>query len=149
MGERAAMIAAPTQESDNLCAVTIDERRAPGRVPPGKGLLGTHWAPQFVEKYWEAGDSDIEEAVIPDVAGVLPGVENTVEWIRVHRFAPGVLVAGPDTYDILRRFHRSYPAGSRVQVAGDFFGAVTFSSALSSGKRAALRCIQSHVASRR
>jgi protoporphyrinogen/coproporphyrinogen III oxidase len=57
IGEQAAMIAVPTQENENLCAVTVDERRAPGRVPPGKGLLGTHWAPQFVEKYWDADDS--------------------------------------------------------------------------------------------
>jgi oxygen-dependent protoporphyrinogen oxidase len=147
--EHAAMIAVPRPENENLCAVMVDERRAPGRVPPGKGMLGTHWAPSFVEKYWKEPDSVIGEAAIAEIATVFPGVDSTVEWIRVHRFEPGVLVTGPGTHDTLRRFHRSYRAGSRVQVSGDYFGGVTFSSALSSGERAALRCIQSQGGGRR
>jgi oxygen-dependent protoporphyrinogen oxidase len=135
--ERSAALAMSRSEHRDLCAVILDHNKAPDRAPAGKGLLGAYWDPSWVAGHWELDDETVCAQGVAGVARVLPEIAEHVEFTSVHRFPHGVLVAEPGTYGRLRRFHDLYPAGSRIQLAGDYIGGSTTNSALCSGERAA------------
>ncbi len=135
--ESAAVVSLPRSEHPDLCTMTFDHNKAPGRAPAGKGLLNTYWDPNWVTRQWHADDAQVGRDAVAGVSKLYPAVESDVEWTRVHRFKPGVLVTKPGTYTALRRFHRSYDPRSRIQIAGDYVGGSTTNSALCSGERAA------------
>jgi len=140
--EPAAALTLPRSEHRDLCAVILDHNKAPDRAPAGKGLLGAYWDPAWVVGHWDLDDQTVCTHGVDGVAHVLPEIADHVEFTSVHRFPHGVLVAEPGTYGRLRRFHELYPAGARIQLAGDYIGGSTTNSALCSGERAA-RLVQS------
>lgn len=137
--ETASAITLPGVEHADLCAIIVDHNKAPGRAPAGKGLLGAYWDPRWVARMWAVDDATVGQAGLEGVLRVLPEIEDTVEFLDVHRFPHGVVVARPGTYKRLRRFHELYPDDSRIQLAGDYVGGSTTNSAACSGERAAGR----------
>lgn len=139
--EPAMTISIPRGEHPDLCTITLDHNKAPGRVPEGKGLLNSYWDPQWVARHNGLDDTEIGPLAVAGVSRILPGIENHVEFTRVARFRPGVLVARPGTYSLLASLHGGYDPNSRIQLAGDYIGGSTTNSALCSGERAAARII--------
>lgn len=137
--ERSAALAMPRSEQRDLCAIILDHNKAPDRAPAGRGLLGAYWDPAWVARHWDQDDATACADGVDGVERVLPEIAGHVTFTSVHRFPHGVLVAEPGTYGRLRRFHDRYPAGSRIQLAGDYIGGSTTNSALCSGERAAGR----------
>ena len=141
-GEPAMTISIPRGEHPDLCTITLDHNKAPGRVPPGRGLLNSYWDPSWVSRNIELDDAEIGALAVAGVSRILSGIEDDVEFTRVARFRPGVLLARPGTYSILGRLHGEYDRRSRIQLAGDYVGGSTTNSALCSGERAAARILE-------
>lgn len=140
--EPAMTISIPRGEHPDLCTVTLDHNKAPGRVPPGKGLLNSYWDPAWVARKIDRDDAEIGALAVAGVSRIFPGIDKSVEFTRVAHFRPGVLLARPGTYSILGKLHGGYDPMSRIQLAGDYIGGSTTNSALCSGERAAARIIE-------
>ncbi|MDQ1492627.1 MAG: protoporphyrinogen/coproporphyrinogen oxidase, partial [Actinomycetota bacterium] len=124
-----------------LCVVVLDHNRAPGRAPAGKGLLTSYWHTAWGDQQWDRPDDEIVETAVPVIDRILPGVADAVEFARVQRWRPAVVMSRPGTYRDLARFTAATDPAARVQLCGDYLSASTTNASLCSGERAAERII--------
>ena len=139
--EAAMMIQVPRREHPDLCVVVLDHNRAPGRAPAGQGLLTSYWHTAWGDQQWDRDDADIVAEAIPAIDRILPGVAGQVEFTRVQRWRPAVVMSRPGTYRDLARFTAATDTTARVQLCGDYLSASTTHASLCSGERAAERII--------
>ena len=143
--EPAMMVQIPRLEHPDLCVVVLDHNRAPGRAPAGQGLLTSYWHTAWGDQQWDRDDADIVAEAIPAIDRILPGVAGQVEFTRVQRWRPAVVMSRPGTYRDLARFTAATDTTARVQLCGDYLSASTTHASLCSGERAAERIVASRT----
>lgn len=121
--------------TNDVVAICVQGRKAPGLVPPGRGLLICLGSPQSNAALIAGGESAVDRML--DVAEhVYPGLRERVTRAKLYRHAYGYPVFYPGYLKHLRKFPGSaLPAG--VHLAGDYMVAPTVEGALRSGERAA------------
>jgi oxygen-dependent protoporphyrinogen oxidase len=139
--EESMMLQVPSREHPDLCVIVLDHNRAPGRAPAGKGLLTSYWHTAWGDQQWDRPDDEIVETAVPVIDRILPGVADAVEFARVQRWRPAVVMSRPGTYRDLARFTAATDPAARVQLCGDYLSASTTNASLCSGERAAERII--------
>jgi oxygen-dependent protoporphyrinogen oxidase len=137
--EQAMLVQVPRREHPELRAIVLDHNKAPGRAPPGKGLLASYWHHPWGERQFDRDDDAIADEAIAGIDQVLPGVAGTVELAHVQRWRPAVVMSRPGTYRELVPFVRATDPRARIQLAGDYLSASTTHSSLCSGEQAAWR----------
>jgi oxygen-dependent protoporphyrinogen oxidase len=139
--EPAVWLAIPPAVHPELLAIVLNHNLAPGRVPPGAGMLSTYWLRSWNERYWDSDDEDITDAVIAATARVLPGVDRHVTSAYIRRWDPCVVAWPAGGFRALASFTGSLDPTSRVQLAGDYFGLSITNNSIASGERAAARLL--------
>ncbi len=130
----------PRGESRHVAALCVQENKVDGLVPPGRGAVVVLPTPGAGAKLFEMDDHAAAEALLPEVARVLPGVPSSMVEARLARFHHGWSVFGVGHYGRLATFARGAMEGdARIALAGDYLVAPTVEGAVASGWRAAER----------
>jgi len=123
----------------DLTALILDHNKAPGRVPPGRGMITTYWMRDWSARRWDDDDDRLARDAVAAASKVLPKLGDQVEMTCVRRWDPCVSVRRPGGYKALRAFMAGLDPASRVQLAGDYFTSISSNGSLASGERAASR----------
>jgi protoporphyrinogen/coproporphyrinogen III oxidase len=133
----AAFIVAPRPVSNKVFAAIAEHHKAPGRVPPGKGLVTMYGMNGWSERNMESTDEEILADALPDSEKLVPGLSDLIEFSMVHRWYPVLVYSHPGLYRALGRFHASRPLDSRVHLAGSYNSSSNVNTATVAGERAA------------
>jgi oxygen-dependent protoporphyrinogen oxidase len=125
---------------DRVAAVCVEERKGPGLVPAGEGLVVVFPAPAVAPRVAEATPEEALDYLLPAVERAYPGIERSVRRARLYRFPEGITRFYPGYLAHLRRFDPSW-LPPRVALAGDYLVAPTVEGAVRSGRRAAERLL--------
>lgn len=120
---------------DRIAAIAIQEEKATGLVPEGKGALVVIPAPAEAERWADAEPREALERALPGLDRLLPSVRPTIREARLIRFPHGVSIPEPGRLD------RIGGAAPGVVLAGDYLVAPTVEGAVRSGEQAAERLI--------
>jgi oxygen-dependent protoporphyrinogen oxidase len=132
----------PRGEARSAAAVAVQENKGPGLVPPGRGLLVVFPTPEAGERLLEAEPGAVTDALLPDVARALPGVDRMVVRAQVFRWRSGWTLFPPGGLARLAEFREGGTEGDApVALAGDYLHAPTVEGAVTSGVRAARRVL--------
>ncbi|HEV2146706.1 MAG TPA: NAD(P)/FAD-dependent oxidoreductase [Longimicrobiaceae bacterium] len=133
----------PRGEARAAAAVAVQENKGPGLVPPGKGLVVVFPTPGAGERLLEAEPRAVLDALLPDVARALPGIDGAVTRAQVFRWRSGWTLFPPGCLARLAEFRRGGVEGDEpVALAGDYLHAPTVEGAVTAGVRAARRVLQ-------
>jgi protoporphyrinogen/coproporphyrinogen III oxidase len=128
-----------TEAGQQIVAACVERRKAPGFVPPGKGLLVVFPSPAVSARAVGAKPQQVVDWILPAVEQAFPGMAGTVERARVYQFDEGYTVFYPG---YLRDLEAADPTPWRgVALAGDYWVAPTVEGAVISGLRAAERLL--------
>ena len=139
-GESAMWLTVPKVAGPpDLAALILEHNKAPGRVPPGRGMVTTFWMRDWSRRRWDDDDAAIARDAVSAAGKVLSTMGDEVEMTHVRRWDPCVSVRAPGGYKMLRRFVAGLDPSSRVQLAGDYFTSLSTNGSLCSGEWAAVR----------
>lgn len=141
--EPAMWLTVPDRTHPDVDVVILDHNKAPGRVPPGAGLLTVYWQRDWAERHWDADDSRVVDTAVAEVRRLLPGIDGRVAEGHVWRWDPCAVARPVGGFRALAEFCRRQDPGARIQLAGDYFGITSVESSVASGERAAARLLGS------
>jgi protoporphyrinogen/coproporphyrinogen III oxidase len=125
-----------------VVAACVEENKAPGLVPAGRGLLVAFARPDVAPGLVEQEPRQILDTLLPDLRQAFPGVDDRVIRARVYRWRVGNPVFYPGYLARLGEFRRGGVEGEgRVAVAGDYLYVSSIEGAVTAGTRAAERLI--------
>lgn len=133
-GCRGFMVLVPASVHPGLSGIAVDHN-LPGRVPPGKGLLGLYVMTDWAEKLADQPDDVVTRNVVDAAERIFPGVAGDVEFSRVTRWDTTVVFARPGFLRELGAFRKHRPHG-RIHLAGDYFSSSNLNTASLAGERA-------------
>jgi oxygen-dependent protoporphyrinogen oxidase len=135
--EKAAFVVAPRPVSQKVFAGIVEHNKAPGRVPPGKGLVTFYGMNGWSVENIQRTDEEVIEDALADAEKLVPGVADDVEFSMVHRWYPVLVYSHPGLYRKLGRFHATRPLDSRIHLAGSYNSSSNVNTATVAGERAA------------
>jgi oxygen-dependent protoporphyrinogen oxidase len=136
----------PRSEHPFLGGIVCDHNKAPGRAPPGKGLLTLAPTNPWCEAHSGDDDDALAAAGLEAVERFMPGTTDAVEFVDVSRWRQQYNPVGH--YAGLAEFRaRSAAADSTVQLAGEYLSAPQLSAATAAGEHAA-RAVAAALATR-
>ncbi len=121
-----------------LAAICAQERKAPGLVPAGRGLLVAYPAPAVAERAAAAPAGAVVDGVLEALGRAYPQLREHVTRARVNRVSAGTTVFGPGHFAHVARLDPGW-LGPRLALAGDYLVAPTVEGAVRSGLAAAQR----------
>lgn len=140
LGVRWFGLSFPRGEARSVAAVCVQENKGPGLVPAGRGLLVVYPTPAAGVELAEAEPRRVLDALLPEVARVLPGVDRRVTGWKSYRWPAGWTLFPPGSLGRLPELRRG-GGGGRIALAGDYLYAPTVEGAVLSGRRAAERVL--------
>ena len=142
VGVRFFGLALPRGESRVLAAVCVQEEKAPGLVPEGKGALVALLRPDAAAEYVEAEARVIVDAVVADLVRFFPGIDSRISRARLYRWRDGNPLFYPGYLSHLAEFRRGTPEERRpITLAGDYLVTPSVEGAIRSGVEAAERLL--------
>ena len=123
-----------------LAAVCVEERKAPGLVAPGRGLLVAYPAPAVAERVAAAPAGAVVDGVLEALERVFPRLRAQVIRARVNRVPAGSTVFAAGHFAHIARLEAAW-LGPRLALAGDYLVAPTVEGAVRSGLAAADRLL--------
>ena len=128
----------PRGASRTVAAVTVQENKAAGLVPSGRGLLVVFATPDAAEQLFDRPSREVLDAILPDVDRILPGVAARVVRARAYRWEQGSPVFYPGYLGRLGQL-RQMLAGEvgPLALAGDYLYGASLEAAVRSGHEAA------------
>ncbi|WP_169736746.1 protoporphyrinogen/coproporphyrinogen oxidase [Pseudonocardia spinosispora] len=140
--ESAMWLTVPDRTHPDVNVMILDHNKAPGRVPPGAGLVTVYWHREWASRHWDLHDDQVLAKAIAGAAEVLPEIENQVVAGYVWRWDPCTVARPVGGYRALADFTAGLDPGSRIQLAGDYLRLTTVEDSLTSGGEAAARVIE-------
>lgn len=131
----------PRGEARAVAAVAVQENKGPGLAPAGRGALVVFPTPEAGERLAEADPRAVLDALLPEVARVLPGL-GRVTRARVFRWREGWTLFPPGYPGRLPELRRAVSGEPRIALAGDYLYAPSVEGAVVSGVRAAERVVR-------
>ncbi|MDB5971508.1 MAG: hypothetical protein JWQ90_3958 [Hydrocarboniphaga sp.] len=138
---KAYAIAIPSREYPDLLLGFLQHNKAPDRAPPGCSLITFYTDTLAFDVYAEKTDAEIEAWAAGHAETLFPELKGHREICEVTRWPKAGYLATPGFWQRSRGLLRALPDQTRVQLAGDLFGAGSMESAVRWGKRAADRII--------
>lgn len=139
--EPAVLIQVPQRSHPDLSGIVLDHNKAPGRAPPGKGLISTFWQQTWGMHRWERDDDAIAHDAEIALASVQPQLTRDIEFVHVQRWRPGIVLTRTGAYRELAAFQPAPNPHPRIQLAGDFLSATSANTSLAAGENAARRLV--------
>jgi oxygen-dependent protoporphyrinogen oxidase len=128
----------PRDESTLVSAVCVEENKAPGLVPDGRGLLVVFPTPAAGVRFMSAEPREVLDAMLPEVSRAFPHIERNVLRAKLYRWKYGWPIIYPGYLAHLRGFRNGgVEANGRIGFAGDYLYAPSVEGAVVSGTRAA------------
>lgn len=142
VGARYFGLALPREAASTVATLCIAENKAPGLVPQGRGLLVVYPAPAAVPRLLDREPRAVLAAVLPEVTRVFPGVDRSIQRVKLYRWPEGGPVFYPGYLRHLQRFRDGEVEGQGKTVyAGDYLHAPSVEGAVVAGIRAAERLL--------
>jgi oxygen-dependent protoporphyrinogen oxidase len=130
-------------ESKATAAVCVQENKAPGLVPPGKGLLVLTPLPSAGARLADAEPRAVYDALMPDVLRALPGIDRAVRRVKLYRWPHGWTLFPPGSLARLKDARLpAFEGDGRIALAGEYLYAPTVEGAAHSGVMAAERVLR-------
>jgi oxygen-dependent protoporphyrinogen oxidase len=133
----ASFVVFPRPASEALFAIIAEHNKAPGRTPPGKGLIGLYSMNEWAVEHADDDDDAVLAGLLRDAAPLMPRVEDDIEFARVNRWYPVLVYSHPGLYRELGRFHATRRRNGRVHLAGSYNSSGNVNTAVAAGERAA------------
>lgn len=111
-------LSVPVRESRLCSGLLLDHLKAPGRVPPGAGLVTVFASPWAAPELLCLPDHEVAARLTAEAERFLPGLGAATRRTLVHRFRHGLPEATPAALAVRPRF-AARPAGP-VEYAGDW-----------------------------
>ncbi|MCX4747958.1 FAD-dependent oxidoreductase [Kitasatospora sp. NBC_01287] len=108
----------PATESRVVAGAILDHLKAPGRVPPGRGLVSLLLAPGAIPDLLTAPDAEVVTTAVTEADRFLPGLAAALRTARVFRHEHGLPEATPAALR-LRPAFLARPL-RRIDYAGDW-----------------------------
>lgn len=141
--EEAAMwLTVPDHTHPDVNVVILDHNKAPGRVPPGAGMITIYWHRDWANRHWELPDDRLLPKAAAAASEVFAGVESSIVDGYVWRWDPCTVARPVGGFRALADFTAGLSPTARIQLAGDYFGITTVDSSVVSGERAADRVVR-------
>ncbi len=137
----------PRDESAVLSAICLEENKAPGLVPAGKGLMIAFPSPAAAPRLMEMEVRDIAESLLPEIGRPFPRVDQRLDRVKVYRWKNGHAIFYPGYLKHLSRYHAG-DIGWRhpITIAGDYLRFPNTEGAVTSGGAAAISMLQTLAA---
>lgn len=132
----AFIVQVPRTEHHGLFGIAFEHNKAPGSVPPGRGLVTLYSDSEWSQELAHKSDAETAEEFIAAAEQVMPGVCADPVFTHVTRWPSVAVYSRPGHYKDLGRFRASTPPG-RVRLAGDYHASSNVNSATAAGQRAA------------
>jgi oxygen-dependent protoporphyrinogen oxidase len=142
-----AFVVLPATVSDGLFAIIVEHNKAPGRVPPGKGLVTLYTMNQWSVDNMQRADDELLTEILSEAEKVVPGLAKDIEFTRVNRWYPVLVYSRPGLYRELGTFHAARPLDSRIHLAGSYNSSGNVNTATVAGERAARELLE-HLSAR-
>lgn len=127
----------------SVVAACVEENKAPGLVPEGKGLVAVFARPDVAPRMLELEPREILDAMLPDLRMAFPGIDERIVRARVYRWRTGNPVFEPGALRRLGEFRRGVvEEEGRVALAGDYLYVSSVEGAVTAGQEAADRLLR-------
>lgn len=136
-GEPSILLQVPMREHADLAGILVEHNKAPGRAPPGKGLISTLWLNHWAARQWERDDQAIVDDAIAGVHQVFPGLVADVECAHVQRWQYGPDLPHTGVHRSMASFQSAADPTSRVRLAGDYMSSASSNASAVSAEKAA------------
>jgi oxygen-dependent protoporphyrinogen oxidase len=140
----ADLVQIPPCESPGLVTLYQPHRIGRSVVPPGQAMVVGFFSNAWCRERTHLSDDDLLEAMIGLIEPLIPNIRQTIVLTSVDRWSPGLFSSGPGTIKAMAAFKAQIKAGSRVQLAGDYFSFCSTNASAMSGDAAARRIIENH-----
>ncbi|KXF53070.1 hypothetical protein AXA44_45425 [Rhodococcus sp. SC4] len=137
--ENASMVLIPRHDDTGLAAVGLGHNLAPGRVPPGGGILTAYWMTKWSQDHWSCEDDELVSLTSATIERLFPGWVTDIEAAHVTRWDPAVVASRPGTFRDLVGFSDQADPQSRVVLAGDYMAQTSVNASVAAGELAATR----------
>jgi oxygen-dependent protoporphyrinogen oxidase len=145
----ASFVVFPRPSSDALFAIIAEHNKAPGRTPPGKGLIGLYSMNEWAVEHADDDDDTVLAGLLRDTEPLMPGVADDIEFARVNRWYPVLVYSHPGLYRELGRFHATRRRNGRIHLAGSYNSSGNVNTAVAAGERAARELAEALATARR
>ena len=135
----ATYIQVPQAAHPFVTGIMLDHHKAPGRAPPGKGLLSVAVLDSWCAQHWRDSDERIRDNLLQAVDTLLPGTMQDAEFVELHRWHQEYNTVG--FYRDLGEFRRRCEEDTSIQLAGDFHSMQNLEAATITGERVARRLL--------
>ncbi|MGQ0698367.1 MAG: protoporphyrinogen/coproporphyrinogen oxidase [Panacagrimonas sp.] len=133
----AFVVQVPRSVHPDLFGIVLEHNKAPGRVPPGKGMASLYTMSDWAEKLMEMDNATVIDQITAAGESVIPGLTSGVEFAHVSRWYPVIVYSEPGTYRRLVDLNAMLAKVRRVRFAGDYFSCSNLNTAVAGGERAA------------
>jgi protoporphyrinogen/coproporphyrinogen III oxidase len=128
--------------ASSVVAACVEENKAVGLVPDGRGLLVVFARPDVAPALLEQEPRRVLDAMLPDLRLAFPGLDERIVRARVYRWRVGNPVFYPGYLGRLGDFRRGGVEGEgRVVLAGDYLYVSSVEGAVTAGTLAAGRLV--------
>ena len=135
---RETFILPPQSEQRDLTTIVLDHLKAPGRAPPGQGVVTLMLRDDWCARHMEHDDDAILAEVLPMVQPFLGNLRPDIETVVVQRWRYANVKSHVGLYRGMQGFEAALDADNPVQLAGDFLSQ-GIESAVISGQAAVVR----------
>ncbi|HIT73990.1 MAG TPA: FAD-dependent oxidoreductase [Candidatus Avipropionibacterium avicola] len=140
--EPASVVIRPVSSGADLSAVGLGHHLAPGRVPPGGGILTGFWMSDWSHRHFDDSDEALVEATVDTLASLfLHWSVEPAAW-AVGRWPEAMVASRVGTFAGLRAVARVARSDRRVHLAGDFGAQTSVNTSVGAGESAAHRLIE-------
>lgn len=135
----ATYIMVSPREHPDLAGCIVDHLKAPGRVPPGKGMITVFCRHEWCLEHLEAPDETVLRQVLSFLEPYYGDLSSTLETYEIGRWRQVVPIMRVGRFRQIDAYMRSVDPSARVQFAGDLGPIPGVNAALVSGRAAAQR----------
>jgi len=129
----------PRELNPSIPAIGLGHNLAPGRVPPGGGILTVFYMREWSRQHWHDDDATLVDLSVQAVNELREGWADDVRASHVTRWSPAVVASRPGTFVGLRDFAARSRYDRRIQLAGDYHAQTSVNASVAAGEGAAAR----------
>ena len=140
---KAYVVQVPTVESRDVLLIFMQHNKASDRAPPGKSLITIYTDTMAWERIALQDDETVTKWARGEIEKMFPELGGHFIFGSISRWPFTGYLADPGFWLRTRELMKAQPETSRIQLAGDLFGAGSMESAVTWGEHAA-RCLIAH-----